>query len=506
MSLIAKNSKSTIKVENNFSDLEAYFQQFRKHIVGDGHKFKSINGVQKLIYADWIASGRLYEPIEEVMIAKIGPMIANTHSFSSETGKASTYAYKYARDIIKQHVNANNDDVLITAGTGMTGVLSRLQRIMGLRYPDVVKDMIKIPEKERPVVFITHMEHHSNHVPWMETIADVVILKCNEHQLVCPENLKEALEKYKDRPLKIGAFTACSNVTGIITPYYELAKIMHQHNGYCFVDFAASAPYVNIDMHPEDPEERLDAVLFSPHKFLGGPGTCGVLVFNGVLYNTKCPDVPGGGNVKWTNPWGDYEYHDDIETKEDGGTPGFLQVMRAALSMQLKDKMGVENIALREEELLSLCFEKLKEIPNLFILGYNDEQRIGCISFGIKNIHYNLIVRLLNDRFGIQSRGGWSCASTYGHHLFELSKDASENMTKGILNKNLASKPGWVRLSLHPVTKNEEIIFICDALKQIEANITEWQQPYTYNQQTNEFECEQGDEAVIANVKDWFKI
>jgi len=497
------DTKSGKKIESN---LELYFQQFRKHIIGGDHEFDSMRGKKKMLYADWIASGRLYKPIEDTMLFKIGPKIANTHSFSSESGKASTYAYKHARSIIKQHVNADENDVLVTSGTGMTGVLSRLQRIMGLRYPDVIKDKIRVPEKDKPVVFISHMEHHSNHVPWMETIAEVVILKCNEHQLICPDNLDKTLKKYKDRPLKIGAFTACSNVTGIITPYRKLAKVMHKHGGYCFVDFAASAPYVEMDMHPKDPEECLDAILFSPHKFLGGPGTCGILVFNKELYNTTCPDVPGGGNVKWTNPWGAYGYHDDIETKEDGGTPGFLQVMRAALAMQLKNKMGVQNIAKREEELLKLCFAKLKEIPNLFLLGYNDQPRIGCISFGIENVHYNLVVRLLNDRFGIQARGGWSCASTYSHHLFDVCKDTSKEITKGILENDLTIKPGWVRLSLHPVTTDAEVLYICDALKQIEKNSTKWQKAYTYNKENNEFETSEGDKAIIEHVEHWFEV
>ena len=491
----------------NLENLESHFQQFRKHIIGNNSTFESIYGKQNLLYADWIASGRLYALIEETMQKVIGPMVANTHSFSSETGKASTYAYKHARQIIKKHVNANEDDILVTAGTGMTGVLSRLQRIMGLRYPDAVKEKVEILEHERPVVFITHMEHHSNHVPWMETIADVVILECDEHKLVCPHKLEETLEKYKNRPLKIGAFTGCSNVTGIITPYHKLAKIMHQHNGYCFIDLAASAPYVKIDMHPKDPEERLDAIYFSPHKFLGGPGTCGVLVFNKEMYNTSCPDVPGGGNVKWTNPWGEYGYYDDIETKEDGGTPGFLQVMRAAMAINLKEKMDEGKIAEREEELLALCFDELKKIPGLYLLGYNDEKRIGCVSFGVEGIHYNLIVRLLNDRFGIQVRGGWSCASTYSHHLFDIYEDSSKEITDGIAKKNLTSKPGWVRLSLHPVTTNKEVLYICNAIKQVVENIEKWQADYKYNSVNNEFEFILGnDKKILEQVQNWFDI
>ncbi|SHJ79675.1 Selenocysteine lyase/Cysteine desulfurase [Arenibacter nanhaiticus] len=486
--------------------LENHFQQFRPNIIGGSHSFESINGKQELLYADWIASGRLYAPIENIMCTKIGPMVANTHSFSSETGKASTYAYKHARSLIKKHVNANENDVLVTCGTGMTGVLARLQRIMGLRWPDAVKAKISLPENERPVVFITHMEHHSNHVPWMETIADVVILPSDENLLVAPEQLKKELLKYKDRSLKIGSFTACSNVTGIITPYQELAKIMHQHGGVCLVDFAASAPYVKIDMHPADPEAQLDAIFFSPHKFLGGPGTCGVLVFNQELYNTQVPDVPGGGNVKWTNPWGGFAYSDDIETKEDGGTPGFLQVMRTALCIELKEKMDVDKIREREEQLLNDCFTRLLDIPGLYILGCKDQKRIGCVSFGIQNIHYNLIVRLLNDRFGIQVRGGWSCASTYGHHLFSINEDDSKTMTKGIYEQNLTEKPGWVRISLHPVMTDEEVKRICDAIKLVAENIDEWSKPYTYNCVNNEYEYSEGDDQIIGQVKEWFTL
>ncbi|WP_299781619.1 aminotransferase class V-fold PLP-dependent enzyme [uncultured Formosa sp.] len=488
------------------SNLETYFQTFKKGVIGDKYTFKSIFGEQQVLYADWIASGRLYAPIEKIMQEEIGPMVANTHSFSSETGKASTYAYKHARSIIKDHVNANENDVLVTANTGMSGVLSVLQRIMGLRFPDAKQKKSELAENDRPVVFISHMEHHSNHVPWLETIADVVILKCNDQKLICPEHLETALIQYKDRTTKIGSFTACSNVTGIISPYANLAKMMHKHGGYCFVDFAASAPYVDIDMHPEDEDASLDAIFFSPHKFLGGPGTCGVLVFNKDLYKANCPDVPGGGNVQWTNPWGEYAYFKDIEVREDGGTPGFLQVMRTALAMRLKDKMNTALIAKREEELLDFCFEKLKEIPNVFILGNTEVKRIGCVSFGIKDVHYNLIVRLLNDRFGIQVRGGWSCASTYGHYLFDYDENRSLEMVDDLNSKNLTNKPGWVRLSLHPVTTNTEMTFICDAIKQVADNHEAWSKDYVYNKTNNEFEDATNDADIIKKVKDWFVI
>lgn len=496
----------TVIEKTTTTNLEKYFSKFRGNTIGVNHTFESGYGTQKLLYADWIASGRLYIPIEDIMLNKIGPMIANTHSFSSETGKASTYAYQHARSIIKKHVNANNADCLVTTGTGMTAALSKLQRIMGLRSQDNIYNVNLKFDDERPVVFITHMEHHSNQVPWYETIADVVILPANEYNLVDPKILAEEIKKYKNRSLKIGSFTACSNVTGIITPYHELAKIMHQNGGYCFVDFAASAPYVSINMHPEDTEEQLDAIFFSPHKFLGGPGTCGVLVFNEKLYKSNFPDNPGGGNVKCTNPWGGYYYSDAIEVKEDGGTPGFLQVMRTALCLELKEQMGVVNMKNREKELLNLCYSKLQKIEGLSILGDLNTERIGCVSFTISNIHYNLIVRLLNDRFGIQVRGGWSCASTYAHYLFGITEKESAQMTKELLQKNLSNKPGWVRISLHPTMTSDELLFICDAIQKVVFYYKEWKGAYRYNATNNEFESILNKETIAEDVKEWFSL
>lgn len=496
----------TILNKTEPTQLEHYFSKFRENTIGVNHTFESAYGKQKMLYADWIASGRLYSPIEHILLNKIGPMIANTHSFSSETGKASTYAYQHARHLIKKYVNANEADVLVTTGTGMTAALSKLQRIMGLRSQDNIYNVKLYYEDERPVVFITHMEHHSNQVPWYETIADVVVLPADENNLVDPKILSEELKKYSNRTLKIGSFTACSNVTGIITPYHELAKIMHQHGGFCFVDFAASAPYVAVNMHPEDSEKQLDAIFFSPHKFLGGPGTCGILIFNEMLYKSNFPDNPGGGNVRCTDPWGGYHYSDGIEIKEDGGTPGFLQVMRTALCLELKEQMGVENMKNREKELLELCYSELQKVAGLRILGAIQAERIGCVSFAIVTIHYNLIVRLLNDRFGIQVRGGWSCASTYAHYLFTINEEKSKLITKELIQNNLTNKPGWVRLSLHPTMTNEELLFICNAIQKVTLNYQEWQKDYQYNSFTNEYESLIQQENIEGDVKKWFRL
>lgn len=486
--------------------MESYFEAFRNKTIGNNQHFNSPYGLKKIVYADWIASGRLYSEIEDRISNTIGPFVANTHTTTSETGSLMTEAYHFAKDVIREHVHADKNDVVITYDVGMTGVINKLQRILGLKGCGKHHDGKCLMEKDKPVVFITHMEHHSNQTSWYETHCDVVVLNPNAELFVDLEELERQLELYKDRVYKIGSFSACSNVTGIITPFHEMAELMHRYNGVCFVDFAASAPYVDMDMHPKNPMQALDAIFFSPHKFLGGPGTSGVLVFNKKLYANSAPDQPGGGTVDWTNRWGEYKFSDDIEAREDGGTPGFLQAMRIALAIRLKEKMGTKNIKEREKQLLSIVFNTLEPISNLHILAGNAKERIGAFSFYIEDAHYNLVVRLLNDRFGIQVRGGCSCAGTYGHFLLNVSYEQSKKITEQINRGDLSSKPGWIRLSIHPTLTNDEMNFICKAIVEVAQNFQEWEKEYNYCPKTNEFvhKTELGSKKAI--VHDWFTL
>jgi len=486
--------------------LEEYFGQFRKNIIGYNQTFKTPYGEKKIIYADWVASGRLYAPIERKISETFGPFVGNTHTETSVTGTSMTRAYHLAHEMIKKHVNAGPEDVIITAGFGMTAVVNKFQRILGLKIPEQLKSYVSLPEKLKPVVFVTHMEHHSNQTSWMETIADVVVIAPNEQGLVDLDSLRRLLKTYKKRKLKIGSFSACSNVTGIQPPYYKLAKIMHENGGFCFIDFAASAPYVDINMHPNDPLEKLDAVFFSPHKFLGGPGTSGVFIFDSNLYKRKVPDHPGGGTVDWTNPWGHHKFVSNIEAREDGGTPGFLQAIKTALCLQLKNKMNTENMLKREEELLEIAFKELRSIPGLHIMAENIEHRLGIISFYIVNIHYNLVVKLLNDRFGIQVRGGCSCAGTYGHYLLHVDPKQSRQIADKINEGDLSAKPGWIRLSLHPAITNQELYYIVDAIREIVKNIKQWQKDYTYSALTNEFNYINSNNQEMNFIEEWFRI
>ena len=485
--------------------LENHFNKFRENIIGIDYKFNTPYGKQTIIYADWIASGRMYSPIEKIMLNNFYPLVGNTHSETSITGTTMTKSYQEAKRIIKKHVNASEKDIIVFSGYGMTAAVNKLQRLLGLKIPEQLQKYTSIPVEDKPVIFLTHMEHHSNQTSWLETICDVVVIEPDEQGLVNVDHLSELLIQYENRKLKIGSFTAASNVTGIESPYHEMAKIMHDHGGLCFVDFAAAAPYVKINMHPDNPLEKLDAIFFSPHKFLGGPGTSGIMVFDSHLYKLKVPEQPGGGTVDWTNPWGQHKYVEDIELREDGGTPGFLQAIKTALAIGLKENMGIQNICEREQQLLRTAFERFDKIHSLHILAQEHQHRLGVISFYVEDIHYNLMVRLLNDRYGIQVRGGCSCAGTYGHYLLHVDPTRSKRITDKINNGDLSEKPGWIRLSLHPTMTDNELEIILTAIEEVIKNIEEWSKDYTYSPKTNEFN-HKSDKNEEQEIKTWFTL
>lgn len=483
-----------------------------------------------MIYADWTASGRAYKPIEDKLVNEIMPYLGNTHTETTITGTAMTRAYELSKQIIKKHINADSNDVLLFAGSGMTGAVNKLQRLLGLRIPERIMDYVRegrlptfnqsteqalkihalfsdyldIDPVLKPIIFVSQMEHHSNQTSWLETIADVEIIPNDNSGNISLDDLEILLEQHKSRKNKIVAITGCSNVTGIQTPYHEVAKLAHQYDGLCFVDFACSAPYVTINMHPEEDGAYLDAVFFSPHKFLGGQGTPGVLVFNKKLYKNIIPDQPGGGTVTYTNPWKHHEYINDIEHREDGGTPPFLQGIKAALAVKLKEQMGVEKMLQREEELLKIIFEKLPFIPGIEILEGQNHHRLGVISFLLKGAHFNLVVKLLNDRFGIQTRGGCACAGTYGHMLLHVDQLHSYEILEEMHKGDLSCKPGWVRMSIHPIMTNEEVHSILNAIEQVALHYSTWKEEYVYEPDTNEYYHKTFNDTINNFIGDWF--
>ncbi len=485
------------------TNLESYFAPFRRNIIGIDYLHEFPSGRKPIVYADWAASGRLYRPIEDFIANQLGPYVANTHTETTLTGTVMTDAYHQAHHIIKQHVNAGPDDVLLFVGFGMTAAINKFQRILGLRIPDKLKSRVSISPAERPLIILTHMEHHSNQTTWEECCCDVALLCKKADGLPNLDHLRDILEMNQKRKIIIGSFTACSNVTGIQTPYHEMAEIMHQYGGLCFVDFSASAPYVPIDMHPSNPAQKLDAIFFSPHKFLGGPGSSGVIVFDKKLYDNTVPDQPGGGTVIWTNPWGEHRFYPDIEVREDGGTPGFLQAIRAALAIQLKEAMGTQQILEQEHYLTSILFDELQQIPEIIILEAQNRHRLGFISFYCPTIHHNLIVRLLNDQFGIQTRGGCLCAGTYGHVLLQINVHKSREITQRLDEGDFSLKPGWVRISIHPTMTASEMYYIANALRAVIANAKQWAKAYRFEPATGDYIPDKADESLFDLRRDF---
>ncbi|SJZ76609.1 Selenocysteine lyase/Cysteine desulfurase [Chitinophaga eiseniae] len=489
------------------SGLEDYFATYRRHIIGYRQSFLSPFGRKRIIYADWTASGRAYGPIEDTIRQQVLPFVGNTHTHTTVTGTYMSEAYETAKGIIKAHVNAAEEDVLLFCGSGMTGAVNKLQRLLGLRIPGRAATCLHSTYREeagRPVVFVTHMEHHSHHISWLETMATVEIIARDANGQVDLRHFHALLEQYKQRTVKIAAVTAASNVTGIRTPYHDMAKLVHRYNGWCFVDFACAAPYCDIDMHPDEPGAALDAIYFSPHKLLGGPGTPGVLLFHQKLYCHAAPDEPGGGTVDYTNPWGEYDYTADIAQREDGGTPPFLQGIKAAMCIRLKEAMQVDNIRQREEALLSVILPRLARIPQLQVLEPQAVQRLGVVSFIVPGVHYHLVVRLLNDRFGIQLRGGCSCAGTYGHLLLNVDKERSHAIRQSILSGDMSCKPGWVRLSVHPTMTDREVHYILDAIEATVLQARTWGRDYVYDARTNDFRFQGA--ANTTPVDSWFNV
>jgi len=444
--------------------LRDYFLPFRNNIIGIDARIPAPYGTRPLIYLDWTASGRLYKPVEKKLIDDYGRFLGNTHTETSFTGQFMTRAYHKAVEKIKSHVKAGGDYVLLQAGYGMTGAVNKLQRLLGLRVHEKYRESVLKTLPERPVVFVSRMEHHSNHISWLETLAETVLIPQRDGYPDL-QAFGELLNRYDGRPLYL-SLTACSNVTGIEPELKEFIRAIHARGGHAFVDYACSAPYTDMDLGGPV-EETPDAVMFSPHKFLGGPGTGGILIMRKSLYRNRIPDEPGGGTVVWTDPWEGAVYTDDIEARETGGTPGFLLMIKTALAIDLKEKMNPGRMRRREHELLERMFKGLDTLKGVQVLERDKTDRLGVVSIITPQLPYNGVVRLLNDLAGIQSRGGCSCAGTYGHYLLGLDRNISREIKQQVLNGDSRRKPGWTRISIHPTTTEEEIDTLLETLEYI---------------------------------------
>ncbi len=426
----------------------------RQQVVGERVSLQTPFGEKPLIYADYTASGRAYAPIEAFIEQRVLPFYANTHSESSLSGRQTGALREEARQSIRRALNAGDEHAVIFCGTGATAAINKLIDLLDLRqHPD-----------EPVVVFIGPYEHHSNELPWRESGVQLEVIPLGEDGAMDLEVLEDKLAAWKGKAKIFASFSAASNVTGLKTDTRVIGELVHAHGGAVFWDYAAAAPYVGIDVADKD------AVFISPHKFLGGPGTPGLLVVRKNLLSNPVPALPGGGTVSFVGP-DFHHYLDDVERREEGGTPGIVESIRAGLVFELQQAVGTDVIEAAEADFVTRALARWRSNDNIKLLGNTDLPRLSIMSLQLLHkgepLHYAFVVALLNDLFGIQARGGCSCAGPYGHSLLGIDAQQSRALDAEIARGNAVLRPGWVRLNFNYFLDEDSFNYLLQAIELI---------------------------------------
>lgn len=508
------------KTSADADDPARKLEWLRSQVIGADAEFASPFGTRRVTYADHTASGRCLRFVEDFVQRNVLPYYGNTHTVDSYVGLHTSKLASEAAKYVKRSLGAGAEDVLLFCGTGCTAAIKRLQEVTGMAVPPTLRCVALdvLPPSERWVVFVGPYEHHSNLLTWRESLAEVVEiglrpddghldLDALEAALAAPERA--------GRPM-LGSFSACSNVTGIRTDTRAVARLLHGYGAYACFDFACSAPYVGIDMRSGE-EDGYDAVYLSPHKFLGGPGSPGVLAMAKRLYRLRrtAPSTSGGGTVVYVSAYGDTVYCEDTEEREDAGTPAIIQKVRAALAFRVKEWVGEACIEAREDHMLALALRRMQASPNLRLLLGGDRPSGGrclpVLSFVVYSprdgseqderpqLHCRFVTKLLNDLFGVQARGGCSCAGPYGHRLLGITPARAKAIKSAVEMGYHGVRPGWTRVSLAYYTSTREAEFVLDAIDFVASFGHRFLPLYAFDWETGDWEYNHSFGRVLAN-------
>ena len=462
------------------------FAEQRSGLIGDGLEIETPFGQRPLLYADYVASGRALSQVERFVAEEILPYYANSHTEASFCGQAMTRMRAEARGVIAAAVNAGPDCHVVFSGSGATAGLNRIVGLLDIRRRSFAG--------ERILVLIGPYEHHSNILPWRESGAEVREIPEASAGGVDLDALAVELAEAGDADLVVGSFSAASNVTGILTDVDAVTRLLKSSGALAVWDYACGAPYLDMDMSPSA-ETAKDAIVFSPHKFIGGPGASGVMVVRDTIAKRRTPTAPGGGTVSFVSPW-DHSYSTLVEAREEAGTPNVIGDIRVALAMIARDVIGCPRIARRNAELRAMALKAWSDAPGVALLGLTDTPgQLPIFSFRVvvedgSLVHHQLFTRMLSDLLGIQARGGCACAGPYGHRLLSLDHTMSQDLFARIDAGQELDKPGWVRLNLSYLLTDEKAEAILSGVAWLAANTTRFSAKYLGDPSTARFRVE----------------